>query len=66
MSTSKGNLDVTGDIPLAKAIAKVRKANSEQSGGLQLLGTKVGLAEGALEHVGVLTKEAGVPEGPDR
>ena len=65
MPTGKGNLDVAGDIPLAQAVAEVRKANGEQRGGLQLRGTKVGLAERVLEHIGVLTAETSVPKGPN-
>ena len=64
-SAGKSDLNVAGDISLAKAIAKMRKANSEQGGGLQLWGTKIGLAEGTLEHFGILTQKAGVPESPD-
>ena len=64
-SASKSDLNVAGDISLAKAFVKMRKANSEQRGGLQLWGTKISLAEGTLEHFGILTQEAGVPESTD-
>ena len=61
----KGNLNVTGHVPLAQASAKMWEADGEQRGRLQLLGTKVGLAERVLEHIGVLTEETSVPKGPD-
>ena len=61
MPTSKSDQNVTGDVTLAKAVAKMREANGEQSSGLQLFGAKIGLAEGTLEHFGILTQEAGVP-----
>ncbi len=64
-SAGKSDLNVAGDISLAKAFVKMWKANSEQRGGLQLWGTKIGLAEGTLEHVGMLTQKASVPKSPD-
>ena len=65
VSAGKSDLNVAGDISLAEAIVKIRKANSKQGGGLQLWGTKIGLAEGTLEHVGMLTQKASVPKSPD-
>ncbi len=62
MPTSKSDLNVSGDISLAEAVTKMREANGEQSSGLQLFGAKIGMAEGTLEDVRVLTQQACVPE----